>query len=163
MPLLVKPGASEVDNWRVIDTGEEISTVSDIPEHCLLPLEKYIELAPELTDKHGVWLTSDADIEILASHLSNLAVIACKFDTFVDGRSFSQARMLREHYDFNGEIRAIGSFIQDQLFYLLRCGFSQFSVADDVDLESMQESFADFTETYQAACDISQPLFRRRA
>jgi len=43
--------------------------------------------------------------------LDKLSVVACDFQTFMDGRSFSQARILREHIEFSGDIRAVGHFI----------------------------------------------------
>lgn len=81
----------------------------------------------------------------------------------MDGRSFSTARLLRDAYGFKGELRAIGGIIRDQLFYLKRCGFDSFSLADDIDAEAAVASLSDFSESYQAAEDQKLPLFRRRA
>ena len=50
-----------------------------------------------------------------------------------------------------------------QRTYLQRCGFNAFEMADEAQLESALESLADFSESYQAAIDQPQPLFRRRA
>jgi uncharacterized protein (DUF934 family) len=110
-----------------------------------------------------VKISPDDDIALLADHLDGLAVVAFEFTNFMDGRSFSQARLLRDNYEFKGEIRATGGFIQDQLYYLARCGFDAFELADSIDIDSAQQSLKDFSENYQAAFDISEPLFRRRA
>ena len=162
MPKLVKLGSSMPDLWTVIE-ADAVPAAADIPDYALLPLTAYCELADQLSDKHGVWLNSDDDIAALENHIGTLPVIACRFTNFMDGRSFTQGRALREHYEFQGALRALGSFIQDQMFFLLRCGFSEFSVADDANDEELQQSLRDFSESYQAARDVTQPLFRRRA
>lgn len=161
MPKLVsyKNSTSQSDDWTLI------SDTDALPEDLtkvLLPLEVFLENTDKF-DKCGVWLSSDQDVYALAKVLDKLSVVACDFQTFMDGRSFSQARILREHIEFSGDIRAVGHFIQDQMHYMLRCGFNEFSVPDDADEVSIQESLADFSESYQAACDVPAPLFRRRA
>lgn len=163
MPQLVKLGSHSSDTWRTFDVEDVPENAADIPEDSLLPLASYLALADTLTSKHGVWLASDDDVEQLGPYLAKLPVIACRVTNFMDGRNFSQARILRDQLEYTGAIRAIGGFIQDQLFYLLRCGFTEFSVDNDADFESLQQSLNDFSESYQAACDTKQPLFRRRA
>lgn len=159
MPRLVKLDSEISDDWSLIEIDAGLPT--DLGK-VLLPLSTYLN-ASDLPKGVGVWLDSAEDVNALAPYLENIPVIACRFVAFADGRSFSQARILREHLDYKGEIRAVGSYIQDQLFYLMRCGFSEFSVDDGADMSSLQESLKDFSESYQAACDLPEPLFRRRA
>ncbi|KZY83862.1 oxidoreductase, partial [Oleiphilus sp. HI0069] len=110
----------------------------------------------------GVWLDSDEEPEALAPYLDKLPAIAINFPKFVDGRGYSYARILRDRLNFEGEIRAIGDILHDQLFYLKRCGFDAYAVREDKDIEVAQEGLSDFTESYQAASFMNQPLFRRR-
>ena len=84
------------------------------------------------------------------------------FPVFTDGRGFSYGRELRER-GYQGELRAAGHFIRDQLTYLSRCGFDAFQMADESQLEDALASLDDFSESYQAAIDQPLPLFRRRA
>lgn len=163
MTKLVKIDECINDNWTLIEADETVLSAGDIGPQSLLPLETYLELADSLPNTIGVWLKSDENAERLTPFLEKLPVIACRFSSFADGRSFSQARVLRDQLEFSGDIRGLENFIQDQMFYMMRCGFSSFSVPDDADFESLQESLRDFSESYQAACDISEPLFRRRA
>ncbi|MFT7558655.1 MAG: hypothetical protein ACI93R_000553 [Flavobacteriales bacterium] len=158
MPLVIRSNSVEADTYELVNDGEGSSS-----EWVLLPLEAYLEQADNSADNIGVWLKSSDQIDALEPYISKLSVIACKFEAFADGRSFSQARALRDRYDYRGELRACGGFIQDQLFYLMRCGFDAFVVEDNYDIEAARVSLADFTESYQAACDVSEPLFRRRA
>ncbi len=158
MPKLVKNGSVQDDAWEVVVSDEAPSS----GKQQLLPLAQFLELAE--SDKlnyldTGCWLKSDDDIELLAPYIKRLCVIGIHFETFMDGRSFSQARTIREHLDYEGELRAIGAYIQDQMFYLSRCGIDAFVVAEDADFESIHESLNDFNESYQAAYDEAQPYF----
>ncbi len=93
--------------------------------------------------------------------LRRLSAIAVNFPVLTDGRGFSCARELRER-GYRGELRAVGHFIRDQMFYLKRCGFNAFQPADDSGLEQALASLGDFSESYQAGIDQPRPLFRRR-
>lgn len=111
----------------------------------------------------GVWIDSDETAQMVKDDLATLPLIALNFPTFMDGRSYSTAGILRQHFKYNGEIRAIGDILRDQLFYLKRCGFSSFDLKDSVKLEDAQKALKDFTTSYQATVEEPTPLFRRRA
>ena len=161
MQKMLSHGAVAENNWTVLQMP-----VETIPQgNILLPLKYWLEHSAELDQQAGlvgVWLESDEEIEALADDVAQLPVIALNFPKFVDGRGFSSARLLRDRYDYQGEIRAIGNVIQDQLFMLQRCGFSQYCLADNVDLEAAAKSLNDFSDSYQTAADQDQPLFKRR-
>ena len=72
------------------------------------------------------------------------------------------ASLLRDRYNYRGEIRAVGGFIRDQLYLLNRCGFNAFKFAEDINLSEAAKSLEDFSETYQVSADQENPLFRRR-
>lgn len=110
----------------------------------------------------AVWLDSDDDAQLLKGQMDQLSVIAINFPAFADGRGFSLARILREQLGYTGELLAAGAFMQDQLFYLKRCGFDGFLLSDTADVDSCAQSLLDFSESYQAAHDQPTPLFKRR-
>jgi uncharacterized protein (DUF934 family) len=110
----------------------------------------------------GVWLDSHEDPEALADDLDRLSLVAVNFPKFTDGRGYSIARLLRERYHYQGEIRAIGDVLQDQLFYMQRCGIDAYALRADKDIEKALAGLSVFSETYQAAVDQSEPLFLRR-
>jgi len=111
----------------------------------------------------GVWLDSDERLDSIRGDLSLLPLVALNFPTFMDGRAYSKAGALRQHLEYQGEIRAIGDVLRDQLFYMKRCGFSSFDLKDSVKLEDAKRALKDFTTNYQATVEEPVPLFRRRA
>jgi uncharacterized protein (DUF934 family) len=111
----------------------------------------------------GVWLKGDDEPGDLAADLDRLALVAVNFNKFTDGRGYSTANLLRTRYGYRGELRAFGDVGRDQLFYLARCGFDAFRLADHHDPESALASFSDFTVRYQGSVDDPVPLYRKRA
>lgn len=109
----------------------------------------------------AILLEPDQPPSTIEGDLNRLALVAINFPVFTDGRCFSYARELRE-LGYTGEIRATGKFIRDQMFFMQRCGFSAFQFEDDTHLQECLPSLADFSNTYQAAVDEPEPLFRRR-
>ncbi|MCV6625046.1 MAG: DUF934 domain-containing protein, partial [Cellvibrionaceae bacterium] len=101
------------------------------------------------------------EAESLAEDIDQLALIAIEFPVFMDGRGFSNAAILRQQFNYRGELRAVGGFIRDQLCYLSRCGFNAFDLGGE-DLEAALHSLQDLNEFYQASSDQPKPLFRRR-
>ena len=53
-------------------------------------------------------------------------MVALEFPQFRDGRAYSYARILRERFAFDGEIRAVGDVLMEQLHFMLRTGFDAF-------------------------------------
>jgi len=157
MPRLIKDNQVIDNEWQVIpaDFDAELPTGK-----LIVPLARWLDnsdnanLAP--------WLDSEDEVEKVAEQLVQAPLIAINFPTFMDGRGFSSARLLRERYGYHGELRAIGNVIQDQLFYLKRCGFDAYDLREGTDLEAAMASLGDFSVSYQAATDTAEPLFRKR-
>jgi len=100
----------------------------------------------------GVVLLPEHKVEQLAPDLPHLSLVACSFPGPAEGRGYTQGRLLRERYGFQGELRAVGYVRTDQLFFLARCGFNSFELADG-DLASATAAFSTFTAAYQPAND----------
>lgn len=110
----------------------------------------------------GLWLSPEDNLEEIAQDIDDFTVIAVHFPKAVDGRGFSTATLLRERYGYDGELRAFGDIGRDQLFFLNRVGFDSFVIGEGRNAEDALKAFDDFPETYQAAADQPEPLFRRR-
>ena len=92
----------------------------------------------------------------------SFSIIALDFPIFKDGRSYSHARLLRERYNYKGELRAVGDVLQDQLFFMERCGIDSFQIRDDKDIEQALNGLKGFSVRYQAAADDTIPISERR-
>ena len=161
MPQILKDTEVVSDDWIVLDESAESLPTGDI----LLSYEQWQNFADQLSNHSGslgVWLEGHAEIEQIIEPLLDLPLIAINFPKFADGRGFSSARLIRERYNYSGELRAIGGFIRDQLYLLKRCGFNAFQFSDENELSDAAESLKDFSENYQVSVDQKNPLFRRR-
>ncbi|WP_323844506.1 DUF934 domain-containing protein [Microbulbifer magnicolonia] len=165
---LIIDGVIAHNEWRLLpqdDGNGEITAASLAPGKVILPLATWQALHRDLGDRQaeiGVWLDSDDPVELVGAAAAELPLIAVHFPAVTDGRGFSTARLLRERYGFEGELRAVGAFMRDQLTYLRRCGFNAFAYEGPQPLEALLNSLHDFSESYQAAADQKLPLFRRR-
>ena len=97
-----------------------------------------------------------------AARLRGAARVEVNFPSFTDGRGYSIARLLRERYGYEGELRAVGDVQRDQLYYLSRCGFDAFLLREGEDAEEAIAALQDFSDAYQSSVAQPQPLFRRR-
>jgi uncharacterized protein (DUF934 family) len=101
----------------------------------------------------GLKLAPAHKIESLAPDLEFFALIAAEFPGPADGRGYTQGRLLRERWNFKGELRAAGYVRRDQLFFLARCGFNSFELPD-AELEDAHLAFSTFSAAYQPANDL---------
>ena len=154
MPRLIKNGSIVEDSWLPLEPENETPRAQHI-----LSLAQWEAL--EAKESTAVQLEPDQPPAPLKAHLEQISLIAINFPAFTDGRGFSYARELREQ-GYQGELRAVGNFIRDQIHYLSRCGFNAFQLEQEGELEAALSSLEDFSEHYQAACDKAEPLFRRR-
>jgi uncharacterized protein (DUF934 family) len=100
----------------------------------------------------GVILAPADRVETLAPDLQHFALVAAEFPGPSDGRGYSQGRLLRERYGFDGELRATGYVRHDQLFFLARCGFNSFQLAER-DLIDALAALSTFSAAYQPSND----------
>lgn len=164
MQQIIKNGALTDETWHLLPADTTLEGLSN-SDDLIVPLQLWLDHAHALKARDGglgVWLQSDQEVEAIAEDLEHFQVIALNFPVFSDGRHYSSARLLRDRYGYKGEVRAIGDVLRDQLFFMQRCGFDAFVVREDRSAEDALQSLKDFSETYQAATDQPQPLFRRR-
>ena len=112
--------------------------------------------------KVGVIWPNNRDVDDLVPYLERLAMVALVFPTFRDGRAYSQARLLRERYGYDGELRATGQVLRDQFVFMLRAGFDAFDVRKQADAEAFGETARRYTVFYQPAGDGRLSALNRR-
>lgn len=165
MPKIIKDKQIVDDNWIVVEKKEDGTLNLPNAGSILVSLEDWLEnkdLLSQQTDLQlGLALTGDDEPEDLAGDLEKFALITILFPAFKDGRGYSIARLLRDRYGYQGELRAVGDVLRDQIFYLQRCGFNSFAVREDRCIEDALHAFNDFTVTYQGACDDPRPHYSR--
>lgn len=164
MQQIIKGNQVVEDAWQLLpkDTNtDDLTNTGNI----IVPLALWLEHAHALKARDGglgVWLDADEEAEGIADDLQHFQVIALNFPVFSDGRNYSNARLLRDRYQYTGELRAIGDVLRDQLFFMHRCGFDAYALREDHDPHAALASLNDFSEVYQASTDQPLPLFRRR-
>jgi uncharacterized protein (DUF934 family) len=114
-----------------------------------------LPLADWLKDRVGpaVALANTDDVNELQPELASLTLITLRFPRFSDGRAYSQARLLRERLGYRGELRAAGDVLQDQLPFLLRCGFDSFESDQKGFGEALARARTLFSVVYQPTKD----------
>ncbi|MGB4857116.1 MAG: DUF934 domain-containing protein [Candidatus Dechloromonas phosphoritropha] len=169
MAHLIRNKAVAVDAWKTLEL-----TDGEAPESVVLPVGDVIfpiavwqARKGEIISTHkriGLLLQPDDRVEEIAADLDYFIVIAVNFPKFVDGRGYSSASLLRQHYNYQGELRAVGDVVHDQLFYLRRVGFDAYALKGDKDASyAIEHGFSTFGDAYQTSSDRPQPYFRRRA
>lgn len=152
-------------------TAEQIAATEVPAGKVVLPLSVWLARKAEFAGRVaagevGVWLETHELVETLVADQPDLNVfpiIAVFIERFADGRAYSTGALLRSRFGFKGELRALGDVLRDQLFFLKRCGFDAFDIRADRSAEDALASFKDFSEPYQGATVIDQPVWRRHA
>jgi uncharacterized protein (DUF934 family) len=131
----------------------------------IVPAKRFLADAAELVHRDaplGVAWPNDRRVAELEPWLDRLALIALSFPKFRDGRAYSQARLLREHYGYRGTLRATGDILRDQFHFLVRAGFDSFEVKKAADARVFAEVLARYSVVYQPSADGRAPALRRR-
>jgi len=110
----------------------------------------------------GVRVESHEEVEALAYDLPEIAVVALAFPGFGDGRAYSSVRLLRERFQFKGEVRAVGGVLREQAVQMVRCGFDAFEPADGSSVEDWARAAQRFRHVYQRSSDGRAPAFAER-
>ena len=151
------------NEWQVWDGEHDEGGIPDL-EHgmhkVLVPFHWWIThyKNPDIIHRTnqgeiGVWFAADDDIlkhaEIIEAGKSLWPVVGAHFPIFRDGRSFSTAALLRDRFDWQGKIRAIGDVLIDQLLQGARVGFDAFELRADQSLDVALKQFDLFSVVTQ--------------
>jgi len=160
-----KPGLA-LNEWLIWVGSQDEGTNFQLPDlehgkkNVLVPFAWWIEHHKELdiqskakAGRIGVWFAADEDILIHAELIEEgkmlWPLVAAHFPIFRDGRSFSTAALLRDRFQWTGEIRAIGDVLIDQLLQGARVGFDSFALRPDQKIDVALKQFELFSVTTQ--------------
>jgi uncharacterized protein (DUF934 family) len=113
----------------------------------------------------GVLIDAGEAVEDAGADAPRFSLVMVRFPAFRDGRGFSTARLLRDRYGYTGELRAVGDVLEDQIFFMLRCGFDAFELISAEPAAAFARASRLFTAVYQPASDARAPapLLRGKA
>jgi uncharacterized protein (DUF934 family) len=151
--LIWNPSKEEIAAARLPDLGDSFHKV-------LVPFSWWREnsqatdiIAKANNRQIGVWFAADEDIlkypELIEAGKKVWPLVAAHFPIFRDGRSFSAAALLRNRFTWDGEIRAIGDVLIDQLLQGARVGFDSFALRPDQKTDLALKQFDLFSVTTQ--------------
>lgn len=113
------------------------------------------------TNAAAVRLEPGDDARALLPHLSRIKLVEVNFPAYTDGRGYSAARILREA-GYEGELRAVGDVLIDQLAYMRRCGFDSFAPQAPLNEADAEAAFGRFAHVYQPTTDGRTPIWKLR-
>jgi len=160
MPL-VKGGKITDDAFVHVADGAELPGDGAI----LIPAARFLENPESVLQRKGktgvVW-PNNRDVDDLVRYLDRLAAVALVFPSFRDGRAYSQARLLRERFQYRGELRATGQVLRDQFVFMMRAGFDAFEVKKQSDAEAFAQTVQRYSVFYQPTGDGRLTALHRR-
>ena len=155
------------DSWHLV-TGEDGPIPHPDPQpHRLLTLEQWHAVREQWPRglPTGVMLPNTLDVATLADDLrgpaARLTLVVLQFPKWTDGRAYSQARVLRARFGFDGEVRATGDVLVDMLPLLQRTGFDAAQLRHDQRVEAAVRALGFFVGHYQGDVHQALPAFAR--
>ena len=159
--VLLRNGELVEDRWR--PTAEGNATLPDGP--IVVTLAQWREQREALLAREaplGIRLASDQPPSEIAPDLPHFDLVALEFPVFSDGRAYSYARLLRERYCFQGELRAVGDVLLEQLHAMARCGFDAFEFESAHPLDDWRTAQEEVKVWYQPTGDGRPTALQQR-
>lgn len=153
----------QTDPWHT-ESGEDGPIVTLTPHpHSLLSLHQWHGVRSHWPNDMpvAVSLSNDVDVNDIVNDLPRINMVALHFPKWVDGRAYSQARLLRTRHRYTGEIRATGDVVVDMMPLLHRTGFSAVVLRGDQVQASAQRALSFFGGHYQGDVHDNVPRFAR--
>ncbi len=165
---LWKDGAFIADPFRPWAEGDDPA----IARYTHVPLPVFTENRETvLANPHplGLLVSPGDRVEDVAADLGRFASIAIHFPAFTDGRGYSSARLLVERYNYQGELRAVGDVLHDQVSHMYRCGIAALVVNHEPTRRALSEGRLATVELFYQPVGKTEipvgtrPFLRRRA
>lgn len=147
--------APEDGKWVVLadhdsaadDLGQDASGVSRAVSLSLYKTQP--ELWNRLGDDWTLLIEPADELVDLSADLREVVLarpeILVSFPVYTDGRGYSHAATLRQHYGYGGGLIAIGDVRRDQLDFMRHSGFTAFEITGNDSVEDMLASLGELT------------------
>jgi uncharacterized protein (DUF934 family) len=109
----------------------------------------------------SVSIASDRDLVSEPLDLEGVTAIRLDMPGFKDGRAFSQARLLRQRFGFDGDLIVGGHVLPDQAQAMLRVGVNLVELADDTRIDAFVRGVRAYRYAYQRPAE-GRPVFELR-
>lgn len=136
---------------------EAIRFRDDVHEEPAVSLDAFLDQS----NATAVRIEAGEDARLLLPLLDRISLVEIDFPVFGDGRGYSAAQILREA-GYEGELRASGDVLVDQIAYMRRCGFDAFLPDTPIDPNVMEEALARHEHVYQGTTDQRAPIWKLR-
>lgn len=166
---LFKDGKFIADPWRAWEEGD----VSGEVRYTHVPLPIFAENREAfLANPHplGLLVSPGDRVEDIAQDIGRFASIVVAFPAFTDGRGYSTARLLIERFAYEGELRAVGDVLHDQIPFMWRCGFNALVVTHAATRRALEQNglaaVSVFMQPLGTAIEVpagTRPFLRRAA
>jgi phosphoadenosine phosphosulfate reductase len=158
---LFKDGKFVADPFRAWAEGDDAGSVA----YTHIPLPVFLANRDAvLANPHpaGLLVSPGDNVELVQADLGRFASIAINFPGFTDGRGYSSARLLSERYNYQGELRAVGDVLHDQVSHMYRCGITALVVKHEPTKKALEEGKLATVEIfYQPVGKTEVPLGTR--
>ncbi|MFM2238698.1 MAG: hypothetical protein RJA69_72 [Pseudomonadota bacterium] len=101
------------------------------------------------------------DVDPSTCSLQGVTRVELHFPKFSDGRAYSQAVLLRRRLGFQGDIRAVGDVLIDQVQHMSRTGFTSAELRADQSIDKARQQLQRFADFYQGDALNARPRFAR--
>ncbi len=159
---LYRDGSFVEDTWQAIADGEAVPSDGDV----IVTLARWRSEHGSLGARNGrtgFLAQSDDQINDETDHLDDVDLIAIQFPKFSDGRGYSLARVLREQHNFEGDLRACGEVLLDQVALMWRCGFTELEISHEPTIAALERGHLPaITHSYQSARSSRFEMRKRR-
>jgi phosphoadenosine phosphosulfate reductase len=165
---LFKDDAFIADPFRAWSEGDDPASVryTHIPLRVLLENREAVLANPH---PNGLLVSPGDRIEDAAADLGRFASIAVSFPGFNDGRGYSTARLIAERYRYQGELRAVGDVLMDQVPLMRRCGITAFVVTHPATRKALESGHLTTVKLFYQPVGVTEvpvgtrPFLRRAA
>jgi phosphoadenosine phosphosulfate reductase len=126
------------NEWRVLPDDAPVPE----SEKVVISLKRWRAERAALAARNaplGLVIAAGDKWDDVVGDLPRFPVIMVTIPKYADGRAFSIARLLRERDHYQGEIRATGTYIIDQVPFMMRVGIDAFETSDPVLINAVEK------------------------